>query len=235
MDSRFGQNNQHTGDQAETDDKTVAHLGKGMAQLVTDGHKAHIDTGEEQHQSRKGQHNTNADPLQSLKGQLQKGKLADHEEHHNQAQSNGNLFAGMSRRMEKTAQNISTDSIVRHLIGQAAAGENAQEQHRNNRTYRTKGHQAKAVILGTGIAQNRRNTNTQRHDERHRNRTGGDTAGIKGHGQKIQLPAHCQQKRQSKHQHIKQHKDMTQTGAEHDPQNGHNQERTHTHADSVNQ
>ena len=105
-----------------------------MAQFVTDGHKAHIDTGKKNYKTQISKQNTHGNLLQMLAAELQERNLADQEKHHDQPQGNGNLLTGVTCCMEKGTQNVLTDGVIRNLIGQVAAGENTKHQNRQNGT-----------------------------------------------------------------------------------------------------
>ena len=104
MDSRLCQHGQDAGAQAEDDEEAVASPGQGVAQLIADGHKANIDTGEEHHKAHIRKGNTHADAQKSAFRQPQECKLANKEKCHNQAKGNGDWGEGIVPDIDLTSE-----------------------------------------------------------------------------------------------------------------------------------
>ena len=132
----------------------------------------------------------------------------------------------MAGSVQERAQNVIADSVIRHLIGHIVGGENAQHQHRKNGAHAAQRHQAEGIFLTLFITQDAGNTNAQRHDKGHRNGSGGNTAGVKGHGKQFFIAADYQHQRQGKQKHIEEHQNTAQSSAEHDTKNRNDQKRT---------
>ena len=76
MDSRLGQNHQYTDHKAQYHQQCRVHGRQLGAQLIADGHKAHVDTGEEQDKTCVCKQNTHTDLQQLPLGQFQEEDLA---------------------------------------------------------------------------------------------------------------------------------------------------------------
>ena len=140
MDGRLRQYNQYAHCQSDSGKRHGMQLCKRKAQLTAHRHKAHIDTGEKHHQTHISKGNAQTDFPQPLVRKPQEGELTDQEEDHNQSKRNRNFLGGMSRSMQKCPKNIDANRIIRHIVGHLALGKNTQNQHRQNRPYRTQRH-----------------------------------------------------------------------------------------------
>ena len=235
MDGRLGQNDENAGDQTEADQEGGVGGGEGVAQLVADGHEAHVDTGQEQHQTDVGQDDTHGDALQPLPGELQESHLAQQEEHHDHAQSDEDLLTGVHRGVQIGPQDVGADGVVGDRVGQVIACEDAQNENCQHGAHGAERNEAEAVVLAARIAQNTGDTDAQCHDEGHGDGAGGDAAGVEGHGQQVEVVVHRQQQSQGKQQHVEEHQDHVQALAEDDLQHRHHQECADAEADGVDQ
>ena len=116
MDGRLRKNYQNAGNQAKPNQKRTIQLRKFTAQLIADGHKSNIDTGEKNDQSCISKCYTHSNSGKLAGRQFQEDHLTDQEKCNNQAQSQRYFLTGMAKGMQIGMENIITDRIIRHRV-----------------------------------------------------------------------------------------------------------------------
>ena len=113
-------------------------------------------------------------------------------------------------------------------VGAVAGPEqDAQQQNGQDGADRTEGHEAEAVVRRVTVASDGGHTDTQRHDEGHRDGAGGHAAGVKGDGQ--ELFGH--EGRQHEDQPVEHDEELGQRDAQQHAQEGHDEEEAHARRD----
>ena len=173
-------------DHGDGDEEPVIVVsGDAAAQKAANGHKAHVDAGEEQrkahiHIGKSHCHAQQRTPLQPLGNQLEQ-----HQKYRNRRQRLGCLRKVLRQGVHIGAEHLHRVLGVRHDgvgIGVAVRlVQKAQQQHRDDGADRAKRHQTEAVASRLLIAADGADAHAQRHDERHGHGTGGNAAGVKGH------------------------------------------------------
>ena len=151
--------------------------------------KAFIDAAQKQHQSHVGIGKAHAH-AHDLPPLIPPGKQLKHEKYHHNRQHRHRNLPGIQRDFHrKRAGYVPHGHNLCHL-GRGIQSllrciTAAQQHHGHNGPHTGQCHQTKAVPGRLLIAAHRRQPHAQRHDKRHRDRPGGNAAGVKGHRQKI--------------------------------------------------
>ena len=156
-----------------------------FAQQTAHRRKAHIDPGEEEHQPDDRVDKAHCHP-QHLPATIAVGHQLEDDPDAGHRQQAGEHFFGVFRQsVGKLEHHILRGDNSRYHRGGVdrvlRVVEDAQQQDHQNWSDAAQRHEAEAVFGTVSVAAGGREPNAKCHNERHRQRTGGDAAGIEGH------------------------------------------------------